>query len=434
MRRFGMVEQGILGFIDSLQQYGEMAWFPLGLDGEETFVVMTPELVEEVLVTHRHAFVKGRGLQRIRMLLGDGLLTSEGEVWKRHRQLMAPKFHRRAIGGYAAEFVRTTREHVDGLRDGEVIDVAPWFMQLTLDITLRSLFGRTLGHEMGQISAALSDVLEWFAVTTPRLVHLPTSVPTPLNRRLLAGCATLRDTVRGIIEARRRSGSESEDLLGLLIAARDEDGGRLSEEELVDEVLTILLAGHETTAQALTFTIDLLSRHPAARERAIAEACSLEPGQWEDPLALRELRWIDACMREAMRIWPPAPLTAREAVEPVTIGGWEIPVRGQVLIPMITLHRSPRIWDDPMAFLPERWLQEPALHRFAYMPFGGGHRVCIGDAFARLEIVAVLVHLLRRFRPVAVSDRPPGVIPSVTIRPDGPVRVRWTTVAPPKPS
>lgn len=417
-----------LEFLAAMREYGDMTWFPIGMDGCESFVIFRPDLVEDVLVTHRHAFIKGRGLQRMRTLLGDGLLTSEGETWKRHRQLLAPKFHRRAVTGYAEEFARTSAEYLDAVAPNAAFDVHPWFMRMTLDITLRALFGRGLGAETERIGDALAEVLDWFAITTPRLLFIPPRVPTPLNRRLLANCEILRSSVASIIDARRRSCLEQDDLLGMLIAARDEEGGRLSEQELVDEVLTILLAGHETTAQALTFTIDLLSRHPDARDRAIDEVAALPVDGLADPAMLRELTWVDACMRESMRLWPPAPMTAREAIEDVEIGGWTIPKGGQAVIPILSLHRDPSLWEDPMAFAPQRWLGDPEIARFAYLPFGGGHRICIGDAFARLEIVAVLAQLLRRFRPVATTPEPPGVIASVTIRPDRPVVVRMRPV------
>ena len=390
------------------------------------WVVNGPELVEEVLSTKAASFMKGRGLQAGRPIFGDGLLTSEGEFWKRQRRLAQPAFHRDRIASYGDAMGAAAERMLAAFRDGETRDVHADFMRLTLEIAGRTLFGLDVSHEAREVGESLEIALSEFPSLLNPLNRLFLSrLPTKRARRLAGAVARLDAVIFRMLGERRARDGDTGDLLSMLLAARDEDGSGMTDRQLRDEVLTIFLAGHETTAIALSWAVFLLSRDPGARERVEAEADALETGRclaFED---LPRLPFTEAVVKESLRLYPPAWAIGRTALVDVEIGGQVIGKGSAVLVAPWVAHRDGRFFDEPGVFRPERWLDEKikALPRFAWFPFGGGPRVCIGSAFAMMEAVLVLAAVARRVRLDVVPGHRVEPFPSVTLRPRYGIRV-----------
>lgn len=384
----------------------------------EFLLVHEPEYIEQVLVVQHHRFVKGRGIEAIRVALGDGLLTSEGELWRRQRRLAQPAFHRQRVAAYGDTMVAYARRHVEAWRDGEVRDLAAEMARLTLAIAAKTLFGVDIEAEATRIGQALDAAMQAFVARTRSLLPLPEHWPTPTYRRFRRALAELDAIVYGIIEQRRAAGEDTGDLLSMLMQAVDEDGSGMTPRQLRDEALTLLLAGHETTANALSWTWYLLAGHPEAAERLRRELREVLGDR--DPTAddVPRLPYAQAVIRESMRLYPPAWLLGRRSVEPFALGPYLFPPGTQVLMSQWVVHRDPRFYEEPDAFRPERWLGDlprrlPAL---AYFPFGGGPRRCIGEPFALLEAVLVLAVVARRFRVELVPGARVEPEPVVTLR------------------
>jgi cytochrome P450 len=394
----------------------------------EVTLLSHPDLVEDVLVTRNRLWQKDRYLHTtLRPVLGDGLLSSEGDFWRRQRRLAQPAFHRDRIRAYAEIMVQHAGRLAAQWRDGEVRDVHKDMMHLTLEIVAETLFGANVGDQAEEVGSALESVLA--VVSDPLELFFPIlkHLPTPQRRRFGRGVVRLDAIVYGIIEKRRASGAgETNDLLSMLLHARDEDGSSMSDRQLRDECMTLFLAGHETTALNLSWTWLLLSRHPAVREklsRELAEVLGDRPATFDD---LPNLRYAGHVIAESLRLYPPAWSMGREAREDVELGGYRISRGDQVWFCPWAIQRDSRWFDDPDAFRPERWEGDLAksLHRYAYFPFGGGPRFCIGQAFAQMEAVLLLATLARSFH-LDVQPAPrPVPEPSVTLRPKHGLRVR----------
>ncbi len=388
--------------------------------GHQLYMVCDPRHVEQVLVARRDRYTKDRFLRGLEVVLGQGLLLSEGGLWKQQRRLMAPAFAHRHVGGYARTITACAEQHAAALRPG-VTDIGAAMMHLALDIALRALFGSDTSSDAdaAQIGVAVTAIGEHFAdlVTTP--FPLPLWVPTPGHRALRRAVALLDALVARILATRRAAPPVPEDsphdLLGMLLAARADDGTGMPDRQLRDEVLTLLLAGHETTAQALTYALRLLALHPDLQARLHAELALHGPAA---PL-------LEQVVLETMRLYPSVATLGREAIAPDEIGGYPIPVGGTVILPQWVIHRDPRHYPDPTRFHPERWTPEfrKQLPRCAYFPFGGGARVCIGEAFAMLEARLALAELVRRWQFQPGDAAPFAVIQAVTVRPKYPVRL-----------
>lgn len=387
-----------------------------------------PDLVEDVLVTRNKLWQKDHYLQTtLRPVLGEGLLSAEGDFWRRQRRLAQPAFHRERIAAYADIMALHASRLVARWRDGDVRDVHKDMMRLTLEIVAETLFGARVGDHAEEVGEALDAVLA--VVSDPFELFLPflKKLPTPQRRRFDRGVAKLDSIIYGMIEQRRRSGAgETNDLLSMLLHARDEDGSRMSDRQLRDECMTLFLAGHETTALNLSWTWLLLSQQPevdAKLARELDDVLGDRPATFAD---LPNLTYTGHVIAESLRLYPPAWSMGREAREDVELGGYRIPRGGQVWFCPWAIQRDPRWFDDPETFRPERWEGDLAktLHRYAYFPFGGGPRFCIGQSFAQMEAVLVLATLARAFR-VHVLKRPRAVPePSVTLRPKHGLRVR----------
>jgi cytochrome P450 len=385
-----------------------------------------PDLVRAVLVEQNDAFVKARGLQLARYLLGEGLLTSEVPHHTRVRKLVLPAFHHARLRQYGAVMGRRASAMSETWRDGQVIDAHPAMMALALEIAAETLFGAEVGREVEAVGRSVTDAMSVFdRITNPfaRLLHY---LPVPGTIRFRRARRTLDRIVYGLIHERRASDEDRGDLLAMLLAAQDEDtGAGLTDAEVRDEALTLLLAGHETTAVALTWTLRLLARHPEAQERLHAEAAAVlngAPATFDD---LQRLPYARQVLSEGMRLYPPGWLLGRQAARDVVIGGETLESGTTLLFSPYTLHRDPRWWDEPEAFRPERFAPEAkrARPKFVYFPFSAGQRGCIGEPFAWAEGVLVLATLAQRWR-FAPEGPEPGLTPSITLRPAGPVHLR----------
>ena len=377
-----------------------------------------PELIEAVLVRNYQNFLKDHVIRKSRWFFGDGLLTNEGDSWLRQRRLAQPAFHRERIAGYARTITGYTSQMLDGWDSGRTLDIHQEMMQLTLRIVVRALFN-VEAEQISAISAAMNIMMR--QSTGIRLLLPPVAryLPTPAMIQFRSAVRQLDEIVYGIIALRRRNEADTGDLLSMLIQARDEDGGRMSDRQLRDEVMTFLLAGHETTALTLTWTWYLLAQHPEA-ERTLHEEIGHVLGDRVPEFSdLPYLPFAERLIKESMRLYPPAWSLARTVVAPFELRGYTIPAGANVVMSQWIMHRNPRYFPDPEKFDPDRWSPDRAqkLPRFAYFPFGGGPRQCIGNSFALMEAILLLVTIAQRFSLRAIPGKPIIPVPSFTLRP-----------------
>jgi cytochrome P450 len=410
-----------------LAAYGEIVEMPL-YPGRRLFVLSRPAYAEHILARNQDNYVKAFTYRPLRVFLGTGLLTSEGDTWRRHRRLVQPVFSRRHVTGFAPQMVagaRRTAAHWDTLPSGIVLDLSAQLSRLTLDVVGQVLFGADLTADAIRLGRAISR--------SQRAIGLASFFPflwgPKMSRAIVTATRGFWGTmeavdapVRQLIAARRAAGPAAppRDLLDLLIATRDEDGSAFTDDEIRDEVTTFMLAGHETTAVALAWGFALLSAYPAARDRLEDEVDALTA----EPTAadLDKLPWTQAVVSEAMRIYPPAWTVERDAVDDDELDGVRIPAGSTVAVPPYLVHRHPATWPNPEGFDPRRFLPagpdaEAERHRYAYIPFGAGRRGCVGAGFAQLESVLLLATLTRRFRLDLLSGGLPDPVAHVTLRP-----------------
>jgi cytochrome P450 len=385
-----------------------------------------PDVVREVLQTKQQSFNKQTdGFKQVQLIVGQGLLTSDGAFWRRQRRIAQPAFHKTRLAGFGDTMVRAATglaERWDRAADRrEPVDVDRDLMALTLEIVADTLLSaRTDGLDM----QALGNAIDFLLVDVRRRMsapfHIPLSVPLPSNVEFRRSLGVL-DRVIGDIIARRRSGSEKrDDLLQMLLDAEDaETGERMTDSQLRDEAMTMFLAGHETTASALSWTLMLLSRHPEARRRLAEELDDVLGGGPPSLDDLPRLAYTGQVLDEAMRLYPPAWLFARQTSEPVQIGGCAIEDDSAVLIAPYAVHRHPDYWSNPLAFDPDRFSPDRAKehHKFQHLPFGAGSRKCIGAGFAVMEAKIILATLAQRFTFELLPARPPVPEPALTLRP-----------------
>ena len=378
----------------------------------DMYLVTEPDLVQEVFTTHAARVRKGRILQGARVLLGDGLLTAEGEHHRRQRRLIQPAFHRERLEGYAQIMSRRAAEAAGGWSDGEVIDVFSEMTALTMAVVGEALFGTELDADRGRVEGALVDVFRGFDLLVLPFSGLRMRMPTRTVRRFRAAKADLESIIDGVI-ARRADGRERDDLLSMLLNAQDaDDGATMTDDEVRHEVMTLFAAGLETTANALTFAWYLLARDPEVETPLREEAAALDrdlPGLDD----LSRLPFAQMVLQESMRLYPPAWMVARRCVEPVPLGPYAIPEGGLIMMPPYLLHRDDRFWPDPERFAPERWADGGGAppHRYSYLPFGAGTRKCIGATFAAVEGALLLATIARRVRLEAIDESSAGARP-----------------------
>jgi cytochrome P450 len=397
----------------------------LRLMGQTLYLLSHPDLIEYVLVENNRNFTKTRLLRRNRRLLGEGLLTSEGEVWRRQRRLAQPAFHRKRVAAYGEVMAAFAERSLEGWRDGETIDVHEVMMRLTLEVVAKCLFDADVRAEANEVGRAMKVALEDFS-SQRRLIRIPKSIPTPHNLRFERAARRLDEIVRTIIEERRKSGDEDRgDLLSMLMLATDESGQRMTDKQLRDEVMTLFLAGHETTANALSWTFWLLSLNAEAESKLAAELGRVLGGRAPTVADLPNLPYVERILRESMRLYPPAWVMGREAIGECEVGGYRMPAGTTALMSQWVVHRNPRYHDDPERFDPDRWTAEyeEGLPRFAYFPFGGGPRQCIGASFAMTEASLILATVAQRFRMELAPDQRVEPYASVTLRPKAGIRM-----------
>lgn len=425
---------GLLGHLPELRRdavgfmrhtraaYGDL--YRIRLGPRDVLVVADPAVAREVLVEHAARFRKGRGIQKMQDFLGTGLLTAEGETWRGHRRLMQPAFHRGTMDALAARIVGACgpllARLADASRTGTEVNVGSEMLGVALRAVASVLFGTALGDDdLATVERELPPLLGRTARRVRSVVDI--DLPTPARRRERASARALDDIVHRIIRERRSAAEGGGDLLGLLLAARDDHGeGGLSDHELRDEVMTLFLAGHETTATLLTFLLLELSRHPAIRADVQAEVRSVLGDRTPNAADLRALPLLNACIQETLRLYPPAWLLPRQATQPVTVGGVPIPDGGNVSINVFLMQRSARHWPQPGDFRPQRWLAGTRPSD-AFMPFGAGARMCIGNHLALLEAGLIAALVLRDFTLDVPGGGPVGLLAGVTLKPDGPV-------------
>jgi cytochrome P450 len=389
-----------------------------------------PAEIEEVLVERAADFRKSFGTRMLIPLLGNGLLTAEGDEWLRHRRLASPAFHRDRVAGYGRTMAGYAADSVETWRDDEAIDLHEAMTTLTLRIVARTLFDADVSPRIEEVARLGAEVQDFYYGRFASLRFLiPTWLPTPGNRRLASAIRRLDQVVYDIIRE-RRPGEDRGDLLSILLLARDENGAGMSERQVRDEVMTLLLAGHETTALALTWAFTLLDRNPAARDRLEAELSAVLGDRLPSPEDVAALPFTQAVVNETLRLYPPAYVTGREAVRDTMIGGIRIPKRHIVLISIYATHRDPRFFTEPESFRPDRWLDglEKRLPRGAFMPFGMGSRKCIGASFAMMESTLLLATIARHRR-FTLAPEPVPTHPSITLRPAAAVEGRVSAIA-----
>ncbi len=416
---------GRLDFLSRLaRDYGDCVSIRLG--PRRLMVVNHPDLVEDVLVTKNRIFKKHFALRQTKETLGKGLLTSEGDFWRKQRRLAQPAFHRERIAAHAEMMVDFTEQMLRDWSDGQARDAQEDMMQLTLRIVAKALFDADVSGDAADASAAMDTTLKAFTTRVSQILKFPTWVPTPLNVRTRRAIARLDAIIFRIIAARRTSSEDRGDLLSMLLKARDEDDGtRMTDRQLRDEAMTLFMAGHETTANTLAWVWYLLATNPDVEEKLHAELDRVladRPPTFDD---LPRLPYSEHVVTEALRLYPTVWLLGREATEPCEVGGYEVPAGRTIFMSQWVIHRDPRFFDDPLAYRPERWADGLAkrIHRYAYFPFGGGPRICIGNGFALMESVLLLATIARRYRLTLAPDAVITPLPTMTLRPEHGVKV-----------
>jgi len=407
-------------------EYGDIAHFRLG--PFHVYLLNHPDDIEQVLVTSHQRFVKGRSLSGARRLFGNGLLTSDAQLHTRQRRLVQPAFHRLHLDAYGGVMTTLGVQRRDAWDDGDTIDIAAEMSRLTLAITSRILFGADGDAVAAEIAAPLETATSLLEVAVLPFAAFADLLPLPHARRFRTARATIDRVVNGVIERRRRDTHRNDDILSLLLSVRDEaTGARMSDSQLRDEVVTLLLASHETTANALGWTWYLLARHADADARLSAEIDAVLGGsRLPSALDLPNLRYVRMVLAESMRLYPPAWLLARVAVEDHDARGYVIPKGSLVVLSPWVVHRSSRYFPEPERFEPERW--SPERHnghpRFSYFPFGGGSRGCMGEAFAWMEGVLLVTLIAQRWRFRLLDESThPEMHPALTLTPKAGIRV-----------
>lgn len=414
------LRRDMLSFLErATQEHGDIVYFKMG--PQDVYFLNHPDYIKDVLVTRQQNFIKGRALQRSKRLLGEGLLTSEGSFHTRQRRLAQPAFHRQRIGSYADVMTEYAERVSARWQDGSQLDIAHEMMQLTLAIVGKTLFDADVEEEAQEIGEALTTIINLFNAMLLPFSELLEKLPLPQNKRFEKAKRRLNETIYRIINERRESGEDHGDLLSTLLFSQDEEGtGCMTDEQVRDEVMTIFLAGHETTANALTWTWYLLSQHEDVEARLHAEIDEVlkertRPTVEDLPL----LSYTEMVVAESMRLYPPAWAIGRLAAKDTDIGGYRIPTGSLVLVSQYVTQRDARFYREPTRFDPERWTAEARESRpqFAYFPFGAGARRCIGEAFAWMEGVLLIATLARKWRMRHVPDHPVALQPLITLRP-----------------
>ncbi|MBS1567316.1 MAG: cytochrome P450 [Bacteroidetes bacterium] len=418
------------------EKYGDI--YSLSLPFNKIIIASHPSYVRHVLTDNNRNYTKSLAYRVVRLLLGNGILTSEGDFWRRQRRLIQPAFHRQKIASMAAMMVQRIQQeadHLDMYADGgKTADMLSVMTSLTLDIISRAIFSE--GVTKGPLIAELLTLLnEYVTYKINQPIRLPAAIPTPFNMRERRALDTLDGIIYEIIDTRRRDNVSRDDLLSMLLDARDEEtGGQMDNRQLRDEVMTIFVAGNETTANAMAWTISLLAQHPAQEQKMIDEIdekldSGIEPGYD----TMQSFPYVRQVIEESMRLYPPAWVVGRRALEDDELGGYLVPRGTNILMPIFYLHRSEQYWSSPDQFMPERFAADRrgSIDKYVYFPFGAGPRMCIGNNFAMMEMQLILILLYRRFRfrlPAGFVPEPQALV-SLRSKNGMPVRVERRSVS-----
>ncbi len=414
-----------LGFYDTCaRDYGDVVQTKMG--PYRILMIYHPDAIEELLVIRARDFIKSPGVRLLQPLLGDGLLLSEGETWLRQRRLVQPAFHRQRVAGYGDVMTAFTERHVASWKDRDVIEAHAEMMALTQAIVGKTLFDADVSGDAHEASEAARVLAEDFGARLSSFRLVPNWLPTPRNLRSRRAIRRLDAIVHRIIAERRSSPEDRGDLLSMLVHAQDaDDGTRMTGQQVRDEAMTMYMAGHETTAVALSWTWYLLAQHPEAEARLADELGGVLGDRAPSVTDLPRLKYAGMVVTESMRLYPPAYGIGRQAVRATEIAGHAIAPKDILIAPTWTVHRDRRWFEEPEAFRPERWEGDLAqrLPRFAYFPFGGGPRQCIGNSFAQMEAVLLLATIAQRFRLSLISGQRITPTPYVTLRPEPGIRM-----------
>ncbi len=396
------------------------------------YLLNHPDHIEYVLVKNNRNFVRDQDSRKLLDLLGNGLLTSEGEFWRRQRRFVQPAFHRARLDTYRAVMESCAQDLISEWQDGEIRDVLQDMTRLTLRIVAKTLFSADMADDTNKVGKAIEMVMDRSSEQGSTLFarFILGRIPTPGTLRYHAAIRRLNEVIASIIAKHRGDdgGEERDDLLSMLIHAKDDQGNRMSDQQLHDEVLTVIMAGHETTAVCLSWTWHLLATHPEVETKLLTELRDVLAGRAPLVADLPQLRYTAAVLKESMRLYPPGWVLGREAVEGCKIGGYDVPAGTQLYMSQWVAHRDPRYFEKPDAFIPERWTDEfeAQLPKYAYFPFSGGPRVCPGKSFAIMETAIVLATIVQRFQLRTAPGEHVAPLPSITLRPKGGLRMILT--------
>ena len=404
-------------FTSVARRYGDVARWAFG--SQPVYLVSHPDLIEDVLVTSAKKFMKGIALQRAKRLLGEGLLTSEGQMHLRQRRTIQPLFHKQQVQRFAEAMVRHAVRWRGSVHDGATIDVTAEMGALTLAIVGETLFSANVQSDADEVREALSDAVQSFAYAVLPGIELIEKLPVGPFVKVRTARARLDRVILRVIAERRAVAGSGHDLVSMLLAARDPENPSepgMSDQQIRDEAMTIFLAGHETTANAMAWTWHLLGHAAAVESRLHAELDRVLAGRTPAVEDVPKLEYTRAVIAESMRLYSPAWTMGRRAIAPHTIGGYTIEKDALVLASQWVVHRDARWWSEPETFTPERWLGAAGSRpRYAYFPFGGGNRVCIGESFAWTEAILLLATIAQRWRLAPVTSPVPE--PRITLRP-----------------
>jgi len=413
-------------FLTRLAALGDITSFRMG--PQQGYFINDPELIRDVFVVNAHKFMKGRALQRAKSLLGEGLLTNEGEAHLRQRRMIQPAFHRSRIAEYVRSMVEYGERMSNTWTDGDVRQTEHDMMQLTLQIVAKTLFDANVEDEANEIGAAMTSMVELFNYLLLPFSEWLEKLPLPQSKRFRNARNTLNKVIYDIINERRASGEDKGDLLSMLLLAQDEEtGDAMTDEQVRDECLTLFLAGHETTANAMTWTWYLLSQNPEKEVLLHQELDSVIGARVPSVEDLPNLKYTEAVIAESIRLFPPAWAIGRLSTEEHKFGDYHLPVKSLVLISPYVTQRDPRFWEDPDDFVPERWENlsvKEASQRNIYLPFGGGVRRCIGESFAWTESILLLATLARKWKLRMVPEQKIGLQAMITLRPKYGMRMK----------
>ena len=410
--------------------YGDIVRLELPKN-QYVYSIANPESIQHVMQMNNQNYIKGDRIKIASPLIGNGLFASEGDFWRRQRRMMQPAFHRAQIALLAREMVTTIFEMLDKWEakadSGDPLNMQHEMMGLTMDVVTRTLFTSSLApEEVAELGEQITFLLDVITERSQAIFPIGEKIPTARNRRFDEGVATIDKIIYRIIEDRRQSQDKGSDLLSMLLEARDEDTGEgMDDKQLRDELVTIFLAGHETTAIALSWSVALLSLHPAVRRKLQAEVDRVLAGHIPDASDYNDLPYTNAVVSEAMRLYPPLPITIRQALEDDVLDGYPIKANSGIFINIYSAHHNPDFWENPEGYDPDRFLPERKndISRFAYLPFGGGPRQCIGNNFALMEAVLALSMITQRFELNLIPGTDLDPYMPGTLRPRGGVPV-----------